>query len=199
MPLSTSLGHGGTGLAGDPVGSINATLSALATLANEIKLDHNAVLTKLDADVLVTDTDYAATLTIATVDVSGTAVVGVSGSGLSGDGSIQLARRIRLITALANSIRTSHNALSVKVAADASAIGITPITAAAVSGISSELGHGGTQLVGDAGVGQALAAAVALLNSAKTKHNAMLAALDTHADVTDTNYVSLRTVAAASA
>ncbi len=44
--------------------------NALATLVNELKADHNALLTKLDADAGVTDTNYASLRTVAAADAN---------------------------------------------------------------------------------------------------------------------------------
>jgi hypothetical protein len=43
-------------------------LNQLAALCNELKADHNALLTKLDADAGVTDTNYAALRTVSAAD-----------------------------------------------------------------------------------------------------------------------------------
>lgn len=117
-PLPTQLGVGGAGLHGDAAGKVALALTAAETLANELKSDHNALLTKLDADVLVGDTNYAATCAVAAADVSGTATISGSGIGLNGDAAVKLARRARLILALANEIQIDHNALLVKLDAD---------------------------------------------------------------------------------
>lgn len=45
-------------------------MQAVSTLANEEKADLNLTLAKLDADVGVTDTNYAATNPIGSADVS---------------------------------------------------------------------------------------------------------------------------------
>ena len=44
--------------------------NALATLVNELKADFNALLTKLDADAGVTDTNYASLRSIAAADAN---------------------------------------------------------------------------------------------------------------------------------
>jgi len=125
MPLPTQLGHGGAGLHGDNAGVVRTGLNALATLANEIKTDRNALLTKLDADVLVADTDYAAAHATAAANVSGTASLGSGGTGLNGDAAIRLARRVRLLAALATEITLDHNAVLVKMDADAGIVANT--------------------------------------------------------------------------
>lgn len=78
MPLSSELGAGGAGFHGDQAKRVRAILNSvetagtdvdalkaatedLATLANELRTTHNALLAKLDADAGVTDTNYAAT------------------------------------------------------------------------------------------------------------------------------------------
>lgn len=43
-------------------------LNKLTTLCNELKVDHNALLAKLDADAGVTDTNYASLHTTAAAD-----------------------------------------------------------------------------------------------------------------------------------
>jgi hypothetical protein len=48
--------------------AVLTVLNQLATLANELKADHNALLTKLDADAGVTDTNYASQRTVAAAD-----------------------------------------------------------------------------------------------------------------------------------
>lgn len=50
-------------------GDFLAVLSQLATLTAELRTDHNALLTKLDADAGVTDTNYAATVGISAAAV----------------------------------------------------------------------------------------------------------------------------------
>jgi hypothetical protein len=45
-------------------------LQALGTLANEVKADHNATLTKLDADAGVADTNFAALNSVSAADIS---------------------------------------------------------------------------------------------------------------------------------
>ena len=53
----------------DPVfRDLIAVVNQLATLANELKADHNALLTKLDADAGVTDTNYASLRAVAAAD-----------------------------------------------------------------------------------------------------------------------------------
>lgn len=78
MAISKELGAGGAGFhgdqakrvravlqsvetAGEDVEALKAAVEDLATLANELRTDHNALLAKLDADAGVTDTNYAAT------------------------------------------------------------------------------------------------------------------------------------------
>lgn len=77
MAISNELGAGGAGFHGDQAKRVRAVLQSvetagadvdalktaaedLATLANELRVTHNALLAKLDADAGVTDTDYAA-------------------------------------------------------------------------------------------------------------------------------------------
>lgn len=82
MTLPTQLGHGGTGFNGDDAVRLRTTLSALRTLGNEIRLDHNAVLAKLDLDGGVTDTDFASLRTVrgnAVNEVQSLTVVATSG------------------------------------------------------------------------------------------------------------------------
>ena len=54
----------------DDHATFKAAVDSLVTLANELKTDHNALLAKLDADAGVTDTNYAASHTIAAADAS---------------------------------------------------------------------------------------------------------------------------------
>ena len=44
-------------------------LNAIATLVNELKTDHNALLAKLDVDTGVADTDYVALHSTSAADV----------------------------------------------------------------------------------------------------------------------------------
>jgi phage shock protein A len=77
MAISNELGAGGAGFhgdqakrvravlqsvetAGEDVDALKTAVTALATLANELRTDHNALLAKLDADAGVTDTNYVA-------------------------------------------------------------------------------------------------------------------------------------------
>jgi molybdenum cofactor biosynthesis enzyme len=86
MALPNELGDGGSGFHGDAavrvrailnsvatagadVAALQAAVVALATLANEVKADHNALLAKLDLDSGVGDTNYGATLTVAAANV----------------------------------------------------------------------------------------------------------------------------------
>lgn len=313
MAIPTQLGIGGAGLHGDNAGAVARSLTALATLANELKSDHNALLTKLDADGTVADTNYAATLAVAAADASGTNTLSAGGTGLQGDAAVKLARRVRLIGALAAEIKADHNALLVKLDADggvsadtlgprtevqtvtvdatgggwravrggvtsdlipfnatASAVqsvleamdsvatgeivvtggigaagGGTPYTlthsgarsaatdVAQITTVATGLtggagtavvattvtgragantvtavpaiglwptawGAGGQGIVGEKGWGVSLKQAAAILNEAKTRHNALLAILDGDSGVADTNYAATLAVAAPS-
>jgi hypothetical protein len=52
------------------IDELQTKVTALATLATECKTDHNGLLAKLDADAGVTDTNYAATQTVAAASVT---------------------------------------------------------------------------------------------------------------------------------
>lgn len=62
----------------DLANDLKAKYNAAVTLINELKTDFGALLTKLDADAGVTDTNYAATLAIAAANSAQTAVVDVT-------------------------------------------------------------------------------------------------------------------------
>jgi len=47
-----------------------AVINEMSTLVNELKTDHNAALTKLDADAGVNDTDYASLHSVTASDAS---------------------------------------------------------------------------------------------------------------------------------
>jgi hypothetical protein len=52
------------------IDELQSKVAALATLAHELKADHNGAMTKLDADAGVTDTNYSATRAVAAADVT---------------------------------------------------------------------------------------------------------------------------------
>ena len=52
-----------------------AVINKLVTLVNELKADHNGLVTKLDADAGVTDTNYASLRSIAAADADSVVVV----------------------------------------------------------------------------------------------------------------------------
>ncbi len=54
----------------DVINQLQSIVTALATLANELKADHNALLAKLDADAEVSDTNYAASHATSAADVT---------------------------------------------------------------------------------------------------------------------------------
>ncbi len=54
----------------DVITQLQSVVTALATLVNELKADHNALLAKLDADAGVTDTNYAASHATSAADVT---------------------------------------------------------------------------------------------------------------------------------
>ncbi len=64
--IPVSWGAGGSRLSGDGGIAFASTIGSLVEVLNEIKAKHNLLLPKLDADL--TDTNYAATLTVAAAD-----------------------------------------------------------------------------------------------------------------------------------
>ncbi len=54
----------------DVITQLQSIVTALATLTNELKADHNALLARLDADAGVTDTNYAASHATSAADVT---------------------------------------------------------------------------------------------------------------------------------
>lgn len=119
MTLYTELGHGAAGWHGDDAVVTRTTLSNLRTLANEIRTDHNAVVTKLDADAGVSDTNYAATRSIAAAAVGAIpATLGVGSAHLHGDDGVRVRVILQDLRTLANEIKTDTNALLTKLDAD---------------------------------------------------------------------------------
>lgn len=57
---------------------LKAKYNAQVALVNELKADFNALLAKLDADAGVTDTNYAATRSVAAQNAAATAVADVA-------------------------------------------------------------------------------------------------------------------------
>lgn len=128
MTLPNSLGFGGTGFHGDDAVALRTTLSSLVTLANELKADHNLVLAKLDADGGVTDTNYASLHTVAATSASAvSASLGQGGSALHGDGGVATRVILSGLRTLANEIKTDHNAVRTKLAADGAGGGVIDV------------------------------------------------------------------------
>lgn len=69
MALKT-VGQGLSPQLRDVLNELQSKVTGLATLANELKADHNALLAKLDADAGVTDADYAALHSTSSNDVT---------------------------------------------------------------------------------------------------------------------------------
>lgn len=120
MALPTQLGFGGTGFHGDDAVRTRTSINSLVTLATEVKTDHNALLTKLDADTPgVADTNYASLRTIAAATPSAvSASVGLGGSLFHGDGAVQVRTTLEDLRTLINEAKADHNALRTKLAAD---------------------------------------------------------------------------------
>lgn len=119
MTLPNSLGFGGTGWHGEDAVPTRTTLSSLVTLANEIRTDHNALLTKLDGDTGVPSTNYAAQRAIAAAAVSSIpASLGEGGTRVHGDEAVALRVILQAIRTLVNEAKVDHNALRVKLADD---------------------------------------------------------------------------------
>lgn len=134
MALPNQLGHGGTGFHGDDAVRLRTTLSSLRTLGNEIKADHNDVLAKLDLDSGVTDTNYAATRTVAAADVAALpATLGQGGSFLHGNDGIATRLILEALRTLANEIKADHNGLVAKLDLDGGGGGVTDTDYGAVT------------------------------------------------------------------
>lgn len=57
---------------------LKSNIATVRTMANELKVDHNALLAKLDLDAGVTDTNYAALHATAAADVAAIAAAAVT-------------------------------------------------------------------------------------------------------------------------
>lgn len=66
---NTAIMQGGSGLHADMGSALTKQLISIATLLNQVKARHNTMLTDLDADGTVTDTNYVALHAIAAADV----------------------------------------------------------------------------------------------------------------------------------
>ena len=165
-------------------------LTNAQTMANEIKVDFNAVNAKLDADTGVAATNYASTCNIAAAALA-IASVGTRG-GILNDGIHQgdLATFLSSLTTFANEIKTKLAAVTVKLDADAlqgSDYGTTcDLTAASLS-VAKLVGTG---LSWGPDLWAFVNAALTLLNQAKTNINALEAKLDADTVVVTTTYAS---------
>lgn len=157
-------------------------LTNVVTLGNEIKADFNAVLTKLDTDGGLSDTNYNSTLAAATADLS---IGNVRKDGIhQGD----LATLLANIATLGNEIRTNHGSLLTKLEADNAASSYTPENAIGAAALDA------TKLLGT-GVNWRdcfpfLQAALTLFNELKAELNAVETKLDSDSGVTLTTYAS---------
>lgn len=205
MALNKQLGFGRTGWHGQESVPHRAALNsvAMATLLNELAVDHNAALVKLDADATVNGTDYAATLSVSTAIMPSTASAHIHQGGSYSHGDD--AARLKRTTGVAglHELKTKHNALLAKLDADTGVTDVNYVdaarTVAAFSAHAGDLGQGGSSTHGDAGVAfrRGLEGRVALANEVKAKHNLVMTKLDADAGVTQNDFVATCTVAAA--
>jgi len=88
-------------------------------LLHELKTKHNALLAKLDADVLVADVNYVnAARTVAAFSAAN-ADFGQGGSSTHGDAGVAVRRGLESRVALANELKSKHNLVMTKLDADA--------------------------------------------------------------------------------
>ena len=172
---------------GDLITFIDNTI----TMMTEFKTDFNATLAKLDADVLVGDTNYVSTTQI-------TASVPSRAATIRKDGIHQgdLYTLISSLASFASTCATKYAALLAKLDADG---GVNLTTYASGNPVTSTT-PSASDLSGT-GLGKAKAINFVLALSAfftelKADYNAVLAKLDTDTGVTDTNYAATNPVSA---
>jgi hypothetical protein len=157
-------------------------LTNVVTLGNEVKADFNAVLTKLDTDGGLSDTNYNSTLAAATANLS---IGNIRADGIhQGD----LATLLQNMATLGNEIKTNINALTVKLEGDNAASSYTPENLVGATSLSASALVGTGINYGD--VWPFLNAALTLFNELKAELNAIETKLDNDTGVTLTTYAS---------
>lgn len=175
MAIITGTGHS----QGDKV----TFLTNVITMLNEIKADFNAVLTKLDTDAGLGQTNYNSTLAVGTANLA----IG----NIRADGILQadLVTLIGNIATMANGLRTNINALNVKLETDNAASSYNPENNVTSSALSSTLiVPNGCNWGRD--LWPFLQAVLTLGNELKTDLNAIETKLDADTGVTLTTYAS---------
>jgi len=121
MAIPEQLAFGRTGWHGDQAVSLRSSLGAMRTLANDIKTQHDALVTKIDADATIPGT-YGAPYktTVAAVSTTTTLAEFANGGTFThGDDAVVLRKVMQAVQALANEEKTLHNSLLVALDADA--------------------------------------------------------------------------------
>lgn len=135
--VPAELGLSGSFLHGDDGVKTRKIIDSIGALANELKADHNATLTKLDADGGVggaTDTNYAALHTTATADAGAPLHAETTWGGARLAPGQVIQAQIKALITLVNELKADHNGLVAKLDADS---GITDTNYAALHGTSA--------------------------------------------------------------
>jgi hypothetical protein len=112
-------GNGGALWGGDAGIISRQTLIDLINILNEARISFNDLLDKLDADVLVNDTNYSSTLTLASAAVSAVNAEAMNGGrSLHTDEGVALRTILLNVIALANEVKAAQNDLLTKLDAD---------------------------------------------------------------------------------
>lgn len=171
-------------------GDLVTFLTNAVAMATEFKTDFNAVLTKLDADTLVNNTNYSALLAISSTTPAIPATLLANGVG-----EYDLYTTVSALQTLAQECATDYAALLAKLDLD-SGVNLTtyasgnPVVAAAPNVNISATG------VSKASVMDFCIAIAAFFTELSADFNAVLTKLDGDSGVTDTNYNSTRAIAA---
>lgn len=114
VALGSSYAHGDD--------AVRLRLSAGVSLLHEQKTNHNALLAKLDADVLVGATDFVNPARTVTSFSAAMSDFGAGGSATHGDAGVAVRRALEGRTALANELKAKHNLVMAKLDADAGVV-----------------------------------------------------------------------------